>query len=273
MWLANKVPSLAFHLSHRFILFYNQGIPRTRPLLLDSRPGPLLWSVFTASFMSTRQKADRQPERPNRQNRQRRQRQERPPQRDRPRHRHGNNNNNTRLPEQACRRSLLQAGMAVLVVQKHDQSTGRETAGTIARILTNSDHHPRGIKVMLESGIVGRVTRRRGENENDGRPTTTTTIMSHGSRSPGGTGRAFYSTTATTATTATATAATTLATLATRSSASTGSSLNDNNVDDMALARLVGEMDFDEIKARQALVAAGNNLERAIDMMLSQSTE
>jgi uncharacterized repeat protein (TIGR03833 family) len=49
-------------------------------------------------------------------------------------------------------------GKDVLVVQKEDQRSGVETRGTVSRLLTNSPYHPRGIKVMLVSGQVGRVT-------------------------------------------------------------------------------------------------------------------
>lgn len=56
-------------------------------------------------------------------------------------------------------RSNVKAGIRVMVVQKQDQRTGKLTEGTVKRILTNSQNHPRGIKVMLESGIVGRVQR------------------------------------------------------------------------------------------------------------------
>ena len=48
-------------------------------------------------------------------------------------------------------------GAKVFVVQKQDQRTGKLTEGVVKRILTNSPQHPHGIKVMLESGIVGRV--------------------------------------------------------------------------------------------------------------------
>ncbi len=54
-------------------------------------------------------------------------------------------------------RSRIKVGSKVKVVQKQDQRTGKLTQGTVARILTNSAKHPRGIKVMLEGGIVGRV--------------------------------------------------------------------------------------------------------------------
>ena len=55
------------------------------------------------------------------------------------------------------KRSNIKIGTAVKVVQKQDQRTGKLTEGTVARILTNSATHPHGIKVMLDSGIVGRV--------------------------------------------------------------------------------------------------------------------
>ena len=54
-------------------------------------------------------------------------------------------------------RSIIKIGAVVNVVQKQDQGTGKLTQGVVARILTNSPNHPRGIKVKLESGIVGRV--------------------------------------------------------------------------------------------------------------------
>ncbi|NOW03599.1 YwbE family protein [Clostridium beijerinckii] len=55
------------------------------------------------------------------------------------------------------KRSNIKIGATVLVVQKQDQRTGKLTEGIVAKILTNSSEHHCGIKVMLESGIVGRV--------------------------------------------------------------------------------------------------------------------
>ncbi len=55
------------------------------------------------------------------------------------------------------RRSNIKIGDAVRVIQKQDQPSGKLTVGVVARILTNSQEHPHGIKVMLSSGIVGRV--------------------------------------------------------------------------------------------------------------------
>lgn len=55
-------------------------------------------------------------------------------------------------------RNKIKIGATVDVIQKQDQGTGKLTRGVVARILTNSANHPRGIKVKLESGIVGRVS-------------------------------------------------------------------------------------------------------------------
>ena len=54
-------------------------------------------------------------------------------------------------------RNALQIGMKVSVVQKHHQRSGELTSGFIQRILTKSPNHPHGIKVLLETGEVGRV--------------------------------------------------------------------------------------------------------------------
>ncbi|OGE81858.1 MAG: hypothetical protein A3E98_03155 [Candidatus Doudnabacteria bacterium RIFCSPHIGHO2_12_FULL_48_11] len=54
-------------------------------------------------------------------------------------------------------REDIQIGMEVEVVLKDDQATGVLTREIVAEILTNSDFHPHGIKVRLESGQVGRV--------------------------------------------------------------------------------------------------------------------
>jgi len=50
-------------------------------------------------------------------------------------------------------------GVRVKIVEKQHQRTGELTEGTVQQILTNSSVHPRGIKVRLTSGIVGRVTK------------------------------------------------------------------------------------------------------------------
>ncbi len=54
-------------------------------------------------------------------------------------------------------RKNIKIGSKVEVVQKQDQRSGQLTEGIVKRLLTNSANHPHGIKVMLASGIVGRV--------------------------------------------------------------------------------------------------------------------
>jgi uncharacterized repeat protein (TIGR03833 family) len=54
-------------------------------------------------------------------------------------------------------RKDIKKGQKVQIVLKKDQRTGELTEGIILKILTNSPNHHHGIKVMLESGEVGRV--------------------------------------------------------------------------------------------------------------------
>ncbi|NLL74992.1 MAG: YwbE family protein [Erysipelothrix sp.] len=54
-------------------------------------------------------------------------------------------------------RNDIRVGAHVNVVLKNDQRSGKLTEGYVSRLLTNSSHHPHGIKVMLEDGQVGRV--------------------------------------------------------------------------------------------------------------------
>ena len=54
-------------------------------------------------------------------------------------------------------RDDIYPGLLVDIVLKEDQRTGRLTRGVVSEILTNSRFHPRGIKVRLETGEVGRV--------------------------------------------------------------------------------------------------------------------
>ena len=56
-----------------------------------------------------------------------------------------------------CHRSCIMPGMTVDIVLKKDQPKGRMNRGVVGRLLTNKFYHPRGIKVMLEDGQVGRV--------------------------------------------------------------------------------------------------------------------
>ena len=51
----------------------------------------------------------------------------------------------------------IKIGAEVEIVQKHHQRSGELTYGFVKRILTKSTKHTHGIKVMLETGEVGRV--------------------------------------------------------------------------------------------------------------------
>ena len=54
-------------------------------------------------------------------------------------------------------RKNIKPGIKVDIVLKQDQRTGKATRGVVKEILTNSEHHPHGIKVRLLTGEVGRV--------------------------------------------------------------------------------------------------------------------
>jgi uncharacterized repeat protein (TIGR03833 family) len=55
------------------------------------------------------------------------------------------------------RRTDIEIGGRVRIVQKQDQRSGALTEGIVRDILTSSPDHPHGIKVRLETGEVGRV--------------------------------------------------------------------------------------------------------------------
>jgi len=59
--------------------------------------------------------------------------------------------------EEGTIRSNIKPGQLVNIVLKKDQHSGELTEGIVKRILTSAPKHHRGIKVMLESGEVGRV--------------------------------------------------------------------------------------------------------------------
>jgi uncharacterized repeat protein (TIGR03833 family) len=54
-------------------------------------------------------------------------------------------------------RNEIRPGMAVAVVLKKDQRSGRLTCGIVKDLLTSAPFHSRGIKVRLADGQVGRV--------------------------------------------------------------------------------------------------------------------
>ena len=55
------------------------------------------------------------------------------------------------------KRSDIQIGQRVRIVEKQNQRSGKLTEGDVGRILTGSPDHPHGIKVQLKGGAVGRV--------------------------------------------------------------------------------------------------------------------
>jgi uncharacterized repeat protein (TIGR03833 family) len=54
-------------------------------------------------------------------------------------------------------RKDIRTGLAVSIVLKQDQRTGKLTRGIVKDILTKSAFHPHGIKVRLMDGQIGRV--------------------------------------------------------------------------------------------------------------------
>ncbi|MGY5874827.1 MAG: YwbE family protein [Candidatus Thorarchaeota archaeon] len=54
-------------------------------------------------------------------------------------------------------RRNIHLGDTVDIIMKRDQRTGKLTRGVVKEILTNSSTHSHGIKVRLQSGLVGRV--------------------------------------------------------------------------------------------------------------------
>ena len=68
---------------------------------------------------------------------------------------HNNNRRDSRSNGKSSNAHLI--GSTVSVVQKHHQGTDVLTSGIVSEILTNSDVHPRGIKVRLVDGTVGRI--------------------------------------------------------------------------------------------------------------------
>jgi uncharacterized repeat protein (TIGR03833 family) len=64
---------------------------------------------------------------------------------------------NTETDSSGTHRENIHPGLVVDVILKKDQPTGKLTRGVVRDILTNSAVHPRGIKVRLKDGQVGRV--------------------------------------------------------------------------------------------------------------------
>jgi len=55
------------------------------------------------------------------------------------------------------RRADIKPGIDVMVELVEHKRTGKLTWGKVREILTSSPTHPHGIKVVLESGLIGRI--------------------------------------------------------------------------------------------------------------------
>jgi uncharacterized repeat protein (TIGR03833 family) len=54
-------------------------------------------------------------------------------------------------------RSAIHKGTAVWIIEKENYGTNKYTQGFVKDILTSVSRHPRGIKVRLTDGTIGRV--------------------------------------------------------------------------------------------------------------------
>lgn len=58
---------------------------------------------------------------------------------------------------EGTRRADIKPGIDVRVELTENKRTGKLTEGKVKEVLTSSPNHPHGIKVMLESGLIGRI--------------------------------------------------------------------------------------------------------------------
>ncbi len=54
-------------------------------------------------------------------------------------------------------RKDIYPGLAVAIILKKDQRSGKTTEGIVKDLLTSATYHSRGIKVRLQDGLIGRV--------------------------------------------------------------------------------------------------------------------
>ena len=66
----------------------------------------------------------------------------------------GNNNHDNLSPP---KRSEIKPGSAVWIIEKENYGTDKYKQGVVQDILTSKSVHPRGVKVRLTDGTVGRV--------------------------------------------------------------------------------------------------------------------
>jgi len=58
---------------------------------------------------------------------------------------------------EGTRRADIRPGIEVMVELIEHRRSGRLTGGRVKEVLTTAPNHPHGIKVMLESGLIGRI--------------------------------------------------------------------------------------------------------------------
>ncbi len=55
------------------------------------------------------------------------------------------------------KRSQIKPGVAVWIIEKENYGTNDYKQGVVKDILTSKENHPRGVKVRLTDGSIGRV--------------------------------------------------------------------------------------------------------------------
>lgn len=60
---------------------------------------------------------------------------------------------------EGTRRADIRPGIEVMVELIEHKRSGRLTGGRVKEVLTTAPIHPHGIKVKLESGLIGRIKR------------------------------------------------------------------------------------------------------------------
>jgi uncharacterized repeat protein (TIGR03833 family) len=67
------------------------------------------------------------------------------------------NNQKYIISMEGTRRADIRPGIDVMVELAEHKRTGRLTGGKVKEVLTSAPNHPHGIKVVLESGLIGRI--------------------------------------------------------------------------------------------------------------------
>lgn len=67
--------------------------------------------------------------------------------------------------------AAIKPGTLVFIVLKQDQRTGRQVQGSVSQVLTRGNH-PRGVKVRLSDGRIGRVQRLADQSSTPAQPRT-----------------------------------------------------------------------------------------------------